>query len=67
MLQDFSLLPAFLIRQKSKIFDTFPPGEGLGAGEGLGTGEGLGAGENYLFSIATATSRAIFIIWVKEF
>ena len=24
-----SVLPAFLIRQKSEIFDTFPPGEGI--------------------------------------
>ena len=26
---DLRLPPAFLIRQKSKIFDTFPPGEGM--------------------------------------
>ena len=30
------LPPAFLIRQKSKIFATFPPGEGLSAGGGFG-------------------------------
>ena len=48
------LPPAFLIRQKSKIFATFPPGEGFGAEGGFGAEEGLGVGEGFGWGRITA-------------
>ena len=40
------LLPAFLISQKSEIFDSFPPGEAFGAVESIASGPGIGAQSN---------------------